>query len=262
MSGKLLLAGTIAFAVAGLGSQALAADMPVKAAPRPVVAAYNWTGWYVGGHIGGGWSGIDITNVNGNAPFPAGTQNSTNQSGVLGGIQAGFNYQMNSNWVVGVEGDYSWASLKGDDTRFSVVPGFTASRLNSTHTEVDWMATVTGRVGYSVSNWLLYAKGGAAWAHKEENGTTVDPTAGNLLRTVITGDETRFGWTVGAGAEWGFAPNWSAKFEYNYLDFGTDRESRNATYLVGTGLNPLVRDTDFHIRVVKAGLNYRLNFLR
>jgi outer membrane immunogenic protein len=245
-------------------SPVMAADMPVKA-PQAVVtapAAYNWTGWYVGGHVGGGWTQTDTVNVNGNAAFPAGTQHSSSNSGWLAGIQAGFNYQLSPNWVVGIEGDYSWAGIKGDDSRFSDVPGFTTNRLSNTHGEVDWLATVTGRLGYAVNNSLFYAKGGAAWAHKTEDNNTTDPTAANLVRTLSNGEDTRTGWTVGAGWEYGFAPNWSAKIEYNYMDFGSKTEARTPTYLVGTGVNPLLRDVDFHIHAVKAGVNYRFNWMR
>jgi outer membrane immunogenic protein len=247
-----------------LGGSALAADLPVKAPvyKAPPIVLYNWTGIYVGGHGGYGWSHTDSTNVNGNPPEPAGTQTSSDQNGWLGGLQAGFNYEFPSHFLLGVEGDFSWSDLNGDSTESSVVPRFIGLRTSYMNTKINWMATATGRLGYAVNNWLFYAKGGAAWAHKEVNSTTVNPAAGNLLLATITGDDTRTGWTVGGGIEWGFWKNWSVKVEYDYLDFGTETESRSATYFNGaSGLNPLLRDVDWHIHVVKVGLNYRFDWM-
>ena len=207
--------------------------------------------------MGYGWSHTHTTNVNGNTAYPAGTESMGNQDGVLGGLQLGYNYQFAPNWLVGIEGDFSWAGIKGDTSEPSVVAGFTTTRLDSVHTKVDWTATATGRFGYTMNDWLLYAKGGAAWARKEISSMTVNPALGNLLLTSSPNDVTRFGWTVGGGIEWAFLKNWSAKVEYDYLDFGSKNEDHIPTYFNGaTGLAVLTRNVDWHIHEVKFGVNY------
>jgi outer membrane immunogenic protein len=253
-----LIFGTIIFAGLTL-APAMAADIPLKARPPATAPSYNWTGWYVGGHAGGGLSSNDFININGNPAFPAGTQHSTDQKGWLAGVQGGFNYQFNQRWVAGIEAEYSWARLIGNNARFSDVPGLTTSRLATTRSEADALGSISGRIGYALNNWLLYAKGGFAWLHKSETTNTTDPTAGNLLRTTASGGETRKGWLVGAGSEWGFSKNLSLKIEYDYMDFGTATETRYPTYLVGTGSNPLLRNNTVHTHLVTVGINYRFD---
>ena len=108
----------------------LAADLPAKTytkapvyVPPPV---YNWTGFYVGGHICGAWSDLGSTEIApGTGAFPAGTVFSKNNlSGFLGGVQGGFNWQANNPFVVGIEGEYSWADVSGTATTVSTAPGF------------------------------------------------------------------------------------------------------------------------------------------
>jgi len=263
---KVLLAS--AASVFLLAGPAFAADMPMKGpaykAPPPL--AWTWTGFYIGGHAGYGWGNIDSVNVTGNPPLPAGTRSSRDIDGWLGGVQAGYNFQFAPNWLVGIEGDFSWAGIDGDTAAFSVVPPFTATRYSTTHAETDWLATLTGRFGYAMDNWLWYVKGGAAWRHNELNGSTVNPTlaptAPGYIRATSTGSETQTGWTVGTGLEWGFAQNWSAKVEYNYLNF-SGTVSRVATYnpLFPAGVNPLLRDVDVDLHLIKIGINYRFNWL-
>jgi outer membrane immunogenic protein len=212
--------------VAGLalGAQsASAADLrrPVYKAPPPaVVAAYNWSGFYVGGHLGYGWSSEEGTDL------LTGATGSTDPDGFIGGVQAGYNWQAD-RWVFGVEGDWSWSG--GDGSTTLAGPSFA-----SDHT---WYATLTGRVGYAWDNWLWYVKGGAAWADSEYT-----------LAGFGTVTDTRVGWTLGTGVEWALGPQWSAKLEYNYLDFGKD------TFNFGA-FGPVDVDTQVHL--VKAGLNYR-----
>jgi outer membrane immunogenic protein len=208
-----------------LGAQAAsAADMsrPVYKAPPPaVVAAYNWSGFYIGGHIGYGWSSEEATDVLtavSGAPDP---------DGFLGGVQAGYNWQVD-RWVFGIEGDWSWTGASGSAAPFGTF------FVNSDHS---WYATLTGRLGYAWDSWMWYVKGGAAWADAEYSVAGF----GSL-------SDTRVGWTIGTGVEWAIAPNWSAKLEYNYLDFGKD------TYNI-VNWGPV--DVDSQVHLVKLGLNYR-----
>lgn len=224
-----------AFAIAGLLAfatthQATAADIPARPAYKaPVMApiVYNWTGFYVGAHAGYGWADKDWTFLNGNTT-------SHTADGFLGGIQVGYNYQVGT-WVFGIEGDVSWANLSGRST--------CPNAAYTCGTNVDWLGTLTGRIGYAANNWLLYVKGGWAWADEDYDAT------GPLL---YTAGHTRSGWTVGAGVEYGFTPNWSAKLEYNYMDFGSKRA--NLTTAAGA-TDPA--DVDQNVSVIKLGVNYR-----
>lgn len=243
-----LLAGT---------SIASAADLPARTYTKAPIAVpmYNWSGFYAGVHAGYGWGNNDSLNINGTTPFPAGAVTSTDVDGVLAGGQVGYNYQFAPSWLVGVEADGSWTNIKGQNSALSTVA---ANRFQTTNLELNWLAMVTGRLGYVAGPALLYVKGGAAFGGVKGGGVTVNPLTGNSLVSTSAGSETRTGWTVGGGVEWNFASNWSTKVEYNYVDFGTDSVSRNVAYFGGaTGPATLFRDATTHFHLVKVGLNYR-----
>lgn len=208
---------------------AAAADMgrPVyKAPPAGVMAptVYDWTGFYVGGHVGYGWSTRNWNDSSGlfNVSHDA--------DGFLGGGQVGFNYQI-GQFVLGVEGDMSWSGISGSSNVGAV--GF--------NTDVDWTATLTGRAGIAFDRWLVYGKGGVAWA--------ADKYSTNFYSIpTIELSQTRTGWTAGAGVEYAFAQQWTAKLEYNYMDFGTDRVSFAPGWAT---------DIDQKIHTVKFGINYK-----
>jgi len=234
---KKLCLGTVVLGALLAANAAAAADLPYRmpAYKAPVVPSppFNWTGCYIGGHVGGGFGHTRWT-----APA-AGDAETTNHDvdGVLGGGQIGCNYQTGS-WVFGAEADASWADLTGsglDDLSLGT---------QTDHTKVDFLGTVTGRAGVAWDRALFYAKGGAAWAH-DQLAVTFNPTG----QTVATADNTLWGWTVGAGVEYAFAPNWSAKVEYDYLNFG----SQSATFSAPAA--PFNFDLGQHIDVVKAGVN-------
>lgn len=218
LSLALLAATSLTFVAA---QTALAADLPRRPAykaPPPIVAIYDWTGFYIGGHLGGAWSSEDGTIVG------TGQTGGLDPSGFIGGAQIGVNWQT-GNWVFGIEGDFSWTNTDGSAT---VPAGIIAADHN-------WYATATGRIGYAWDNWLAYVKGGAAWMDADYS----------LVGFTTTGD-TRTGWTIGTGLEWGLSPNWSAKVEYNYMDFGSDTFSL-----------PTLTEFDTQVHAVKVGLNYR-----
>ena len=175
-----------------LSGAAPAADMarPVyKAPPAGVLpVAYDWTGFYVGGHVGYGWAEKDWRDA-------FGLNLSNRASGFLGGGQVGFNYQINQ-FVLGVEGDFSWSGINGST---STGPLVGAPLGNGFNTDVNWVSTLTGRAGLAFDRWLVYGKGGVAWANDSfsTNRYTLPATVGVK--------ETRIGWTVGAGVEYAFA---------------------------------------------------------
>jgi outer membrane immunogenic protein len=218
---KLLLATT---ALIACGGTAFAADMrlPAQAAPPAVVApVYNWTGFYIGGHVGGLFRDDDRFFGDGDARL-------------LAGGQAGFDFQFASNWVFGIEGQYSWIN-RNDNGPLVFAGG------NFNH-RIDGLASVTGRIGYVWGPTLIYAKGGYAYADTHDDGV-------GAFR--FNGD--RDGYTIGGGIEYMFLPNLSAKIEYQYFDF--DRQQ----LLVGA---PLVAFADFReeLHTIKLGINYRFNW--
>ncbi len=211
------------------GVAAHAADLPVKAPVYKAPLMYNWTGFYVGINGGGGFGHTDWTYVVG------GNQAGHNTSGGLIGGTVGYNYQI-QNWVLGVEGDWDWANVKGSTNCPN--PAFSCeSKLTS-------LGTLRGRAGLtlgSTGNVLLYGTGGWAWGRL--NIQTVNAAVGTNGSST-----TPNGWTLGGGAEWGFLPNWSAKLEYLYVGFGSN------TYTVDTALQVNAKE---RVNVIRAGVNYR-----
>jgi outer membrane immunogenic protein len=232
---KKLLFATVALVALGATVPALAADLPARTytkAPAYAAPLYNWTGFYIGGHIGGAFSGDN--NINGL------TTGNNGNGRFLGGLQVGGDYQFAPNWVVGIEGQYSWL---GSNTNGIVFPGGFVYTNNQRA-----LGSVTGRVGYTWGPALLYVKGGYAFS---DNNDSLMLNAVPTPFAFTSGH--RDGYTVGAGLEYLFAPNWSAKVEYQYYNFG------NSQFTTPAPLTPFGSfRTDDH--VVKAGLNYRFNW--
>ncbi len=249
---KLVIAFVTFGAVFDIGA-ALAADLPVKATPYTPPPVFSWTGFYVGGQGGGGWLANQVTNgpnaTDGTANFPPGfVHHTVDGSGGLGGVYGGYNYQF-GQFVVGIDGDYSWADLTGSTSDIGPT-GFT----NVSHESVKWIGTVTGRLGYAANDWLFFGKGGWAWSGFDGTSSTFN-TAG-ALTNVDTNSQTRNGWTLGAGAEWAFAAHWSAKLEYDYVKFDTAYYNNTATTVAGVVSFP-GRSATANLNIVKAGVAYR-----
>jgi outer membrane immunogenic protein len=255
------------------------AQRPVYKAPPPMLApapVFSWTGCYLGGHVGGGWGrkDINIPNLATAAEIPASEVTFAvppvrdNISGVVGGGQVGCNYQFATNWVIGVEGEGSGSGIRGDVTPPPVIfnnppggpfPPGPVPITSTFHAQTDWLASVTGRLGYAAGPWLIYAKGGVAWAG-DKYGVDIPIFGGEHL----SASETRTGWTVGGGVEWAFLTNWSAKVEYDFYDFGTRTIALTgifpgggpSTIPTGPVAVPGV-DIKQTMSVVKFGINYR-----
>jgi outer membrane immunogenic protein len=238
-----------------LATPASAADLgarPITKAPMAApIAAYDWSGFYIGAHIGGTSADKDWSVVPATVFAPLGVVipvpgafsiGSHRAEGFIAGGQAGFNWQTGA-WVFGLEGQFSWTNADGEHV---CLGGVLTCR-----TEMNWMATAAGRVGYAFNNLLVYAKGGAAFVDEDHSiFITGAPGLG-----AATGSVTRTGWMVGAGLEWGFTPNWSAKIEYNFMDFGDD------TVTFAFAGAPLINlNVDQQVHVVKGGINYRFNW--
>jgi outer membrane immunogenic protein len=232
---KILIGAASLAALAAIASPALAADMPARTyskAPAYTAPAvvYNWTGFYIGGHVGGAFAG-DNSLVSNDARF-------------MGGVQAGFDYQFAPNWVLGAEAQYSWLG-GGNNNNGVISPGGTLV----TASNADQLGSVTGRLGYTWGPALLYAKGGYAW----RDGNNIGVTAAGVPQAFTTSGNRKDGYTVGAGLEYMFAPNWSAKAEYQYYNFGNTTLTAGPADIVGTRFR-----NDEH--TVKAGINYRFGW--
>jgi outer membrane immunogenic protein len=254
---KRSLLGLIA-AIVLATTHAFAADlwapppMPSKALPAPLPYTYNWTGFYLGGEAGGAWATSQTTDITGGPSFPAGTvDNPINYSGILGGVYGGANYQFNQI-VVGIDGDYAWASLQGTGSDISTVN----AHIDEHTDNINWIATVTGRVGYAMNNWLLFAKGGWAWAGFNGNSTEYN-AAGTTELIVGSASSTRDGWTVGGGVEYGLAPHITAKLEYDYVDFATANFSSTDVTIATGAVSTYQRSTTSSLNMVKLGLAYK-----
>jgi outer membrane immunogenic protein len=215
---KLAFANAVAVGAlaASFGTSAPAADLSRRPPPPLVVPVSPWTGFYIGGHVGGALSS-EVVDFTGN----------TDPSGTLGGIQAGYNWQIAPLWVAGFEGDFSWTNATGS------IP---AGAFTSDH---NWYSTIDARLGYIVGpGWLVYGKAGGAFM----NAKYVGPSA--FVDALASVNETRGGWNVGVGAEYLIAPQWSVKAEYDFLDFGKDNIAA-----LGVGV-------DTQVNQFKFGVNY------
>jgi outer membrane immunogenic protein len=218
---------------------AVAADLPVKAAPAPMVPLSTWTGCYIGGNVGGTWGSGDVTVVTG---ATVATRSGDN-SGFAGGGQIGCDFQSGS-FVFGFRNLFDWSDRESSGAfATGALTGYTATLKNN------WVDLLTGRIGYSVQpNWLLYFQGGAAW---RESSLSLYTPAGVLVGE--TG-RTRSGWTIGVGSEYKFSPNWSAFIEYNYADFGT----RTGVFTAPIGT--VSASAKSNVSLLLVGLNWRTNW--
>jgi outer membrane immunogenic protein len=229
---KKLLLGTAA--MIAFAAPALAADLPARTYTKaPAYTApevvYNWTGFYIGGNIGGAFAG----------------SNSLDGSGgrFMGGVQGGADYQFATNWVIGAEAQYDW--MTNNNNSGVVFPAGSIATANTNQ-----LGSVTGRLGYTWGPTLLYAKGGYAFRNNDNIGV-VGPAG--LPAAFTTSGDHKDGYTVGAGLEYMFAPNWSAKLEYQYYNFGNTTFTSGPADVIGTRF----RDDE---HTVKAGINYRFGW--
>jgi outer membrane immunogenic protein len=266
-----ILAGVAVTAI--MAGSAFAADMPLKAAPPPVLA-YDWSGMYIGGVLGGGWGTTDssipslgILGILANVPVVQ----TTTSSGFIGGVEGGDRYQF-GKLVIGWEADITWGNLNGtSNASFGPNPGLLGPfglTLNRTMTaDTNWVGTAVSTVGIAHNNWLIYGKAGVAWDHTtytDNWGANVSFLGKSFFNgPVFTGtgsdNNNRVGWTVGTGIEWALWNNWSVKAEYDYLDFGTRTVTINSSVVPANNF-PIsygVSDTS-HINQFKAGLNWHI----
>lgn len=250
---KLLLASLAALATA-TAAPALAADMPVKSAP--FAARFSWTGCFVGGHIGGAFAQKDITDpvqlvqdsfLGAGTTTGVTTVNPAPAGAVIGG-QIGCDYEFPSSFVIGIEGSASGSTTRG--SKSAVLPLANPGESALVQANTDFLASLTGRVGYAFDNVLLYARGGAALAGDkfEVSGAFTG------LPYDFRGLDNRFGWVVGGGMDWAFTRHWSANIEYDYYQFG------HGNVLMSDGINGFsgLVDVKQNVQVIKVGFNFHI----
>jgi outer membrane immunogenic protein len=251
---KLIFANLLALTLAG---QAIAADLPVKAA-APFAERFNWTGCYAGMHLGGGFASKDITDpvflVQDNLIAPGTTTGVTTVSprptGAVIGAQIGCDYEFASSVVIGVEGAVSGSTMKG--TRVVALPGSLPDTA-LVQVNTDFLPSLTARIGYAFDNVLLYARGGVALAGDqfEVSGTL---TSNGFGPYDFRGLDNRFGWVVGGGVDWAFSRDWSVFVEYDYYQFGTTNVLMTDQISTLSGLVSFSQ----HVQVVKGGVNFHV----
>lgn len=216
---SLIAASVVAIAAA---TSAQAADVVAAREPVPAVAAvpaFSWTGFYAGGQIGGSWADSKVENDLTFSPDP---------SGFIGGLYAGFNYDLGNNVVLGAETDWVWADMDKSKS-----DGIFSAKLKE-----KWAGATRVRIGYAVDRWLPFVAGGVAYSK-------VDSYFYNPVET--RGSDTMTGWTVGAGVDYAVTDNVVVRLEYRYSDFGDKTyESDFADYKV-----------DYKTNDVQVGVAYK-----
>lgn len=216
----------------------------------PATAQDKFGGMHVGAHIGWGWGDLDATRLDASNNFPLGFQVGRELDGFIGGFHAGYDVRF-GNMLVGVGGEYSWSDMSGSSSAASPL---IAGRVSHANSELDWIGTLTGRVGFVAGDWLFYGRAGWAWSALETAGPLV-----NAAGTVLVNNEASTkldGWTVGAGIEWALSKNWSVRAQYDYHDLNATVTTRSVN--VRDGAVTFSRaDTDVDVHTVKLGVSMR-----
>jgi outer membrane immunogenic protein len=233
--------------------------MAVKAPPpaAPVPPVINWTGFYIGGNLGGvvehasGTSDfLDPLAVQVGAPAAEAANpqaNSFSDTRFLGGVQAGYNWQFDPRWLIGVEADWDWTNTGYGFCRQTSIESAACSDnefgFETISSKTDWLATVRGRLGVIWGNWLFYGTGGAAWGRVNTTLTLsclAGPGCGRSVTPVFTTSTTsttKVGWVAGLGAEWMLAGNWSVRAEWLHIDLGSINDSLPAAGVTNVPLS-------------------------
>jgi outer membrane immunogenic protein len=257
-------ASTLCVGMVALAAMTLpvkAADMPVKAPPMAAPPVLTWSGFYAG--VGLGARDLDAdwhTTSIGFPPIPGdpfSTPQSFGDTNFRVSGYAGYNWQF-ANWLLGIEGDIGWADNKvthagipGTFGPGGVVPGLGLAAtlaLDASQVKADWDASIRGRIGLvAAPSVLLYATGGAAWLSVDASATCLGSPVNASWCVAPRGEtfsRTLFGWTVGAGIEWMFAPSWIARGEYRFSDYG----NHDRTFFAGAPIDQVTANIDVQIR--------------
>jgi outer membrane immunogenic protein len=254
---------------AALTAPGLAADLGARTYTKaPVVAPVsNWSGFYVGGNLGYGWGSAN-TDIFDRPPAPDfHTTLGARSSGVIGGAQLGYNWQVGS-LVTGLEADIQGSGIKGSTVRSSLInhQGLPEDPSNflSSDQKLSWFGTVRGRLGVTVTpDLLLYGTAGVAYGevNNSANQHFLAFFDGKFLEFPASARKTKAGWTAGAGGEWMFARNWSAKVEYLHVDLGNVSAVGDEVDHFLTLQIPRKSDYTWKAQedIVRVGVNYHFN---
>ena len=244
-----------------LTGQAIAADLPLKS-EAPVLPRFSWTGCYLGAHVGGGRGSKDMTDpvqlvqdTLSLGPVTTGiTTVTTSPTGAVIGGEIGCDYQFAGNAVIGIEGTASGTTMRG-----SALVGLPAAgipgELALVQATNDFLASVTGRIGYAFDTVLVYGRGGFAVA-----GDKYDVSGGDFAGLGpfhFQGADNRYGWIVGGGVDWAFTRHWSMNVEYDFYRFGSGGILMTDQF---SGLTGVV-DVKQTVQVIKVGFNFHINGL-
>jgi outer membrane immunogenic protein len=235
------------------------------ASAAPVTSPYsNFAGFYIGGLAGGAWGTFDTSTSTAEVPggefsppaiaaFNAAGPQSIKPGSLIGGFDAGYNWQA-GNYLAGVEGDIEWLHLSGSASSGPVIiPGGAGNTFTITSSaDIDWLATLRGRLGFTSGDWLFYATGGAAFTTLHGNFAFSETLFSSTETASASGSKT--GYTVGGGVEMYLWQHWSVKAEYLFVDFGSV-----SAFGVDTGLIPpysFTHSVNLKLNIARLGLNY------
>lgn len=253
----LSLTGAFVFSTSVLG-----ADLKSPKSISPIAPHFTWTGFYAGINAGGAWGNDNIKTA---WYGPAETYSAAdlasfinppyanNRAGFVGGIQVGYNYQINQ-MVVGVEADFMGSTIGGSSESPVLVIYNSIDNVSRTKVQQDWLGTVRVRGGYSIDRLLIFLTGGLAYGNAQVSTTSTDTEAG-VVESVWQGGKqsTKFGFTVGAGLEYALTNNWLIRAEYLYYNLGS------ASALATIPVDPLYTQVNTKIdgNIIRAAISYK-----
>ena len=263
---KLIGAGLLAAVIVAASSLAAQAQTPASG-----VAAYNWTGPYIGLNAGYAWGHSDVATstqfspvgyfATSSVPSIADSgHGSLSPSGFAGGLQGGYNWQI-GHVVLGFEGDFEYFPLDDSRTVGPVTyPCCAPTAYSITQkVETDWLFTARPRLGWALDNWLFYITGGMAVTNVETSFRFTDTFA--TAHASGSDSETKVGWILGGGVEFGLARNWSVRGEYSYADFGSvSFNTHNLTAFtpaIAFPANEFKHSANLHTHIARAAVNFR-----
>jgi outer membrane immunogenic protein len=275
---KFVLSTTLGLLALAVAPPATAADLPAQLPVYAPIAVpyYSWTGFYIGGNVGGIWNdtrdnvfptGCFLTSAIcglGTTPGVNAIRSDSvrlNGSGFTGGGQAGYNWQ-SGKFVGGIEGDINFSGINdGSSINRPLALPLVGNYIHSETDKLQWFGTLRGRAGFTVTPaFLVYVTGGLAFGEVKSASTTAFVTTPDTYAGTI--DDTRVGYAVGAGGEWMIAPKWSIKAEYLFVDLGKSSYTQNclvaANCTTGLPAPGATYATDLHNRynIARVGLNY------
>ncbi|MGL5166437.1 MAG: outer membrane protein [Afipia sp.] len=268
---RLVAALAIAFvAVSPIAS--LASDVPVPTYTKASVIApgYNWSGFYIGGDIGGAFQrGSGTSNFFENGDINNFQRQSAGGDSVIGGFHAGYNWQFAPSWVVGIEGDWQWSASRSSACRQTSISseacsdnGFGFVTING---DTRSIGTARARFGWTADRVMIYGTGGVAFSDVRASlGVSCLNGCGassESIATAASSSTLKTGWVAGAGVEWMLSPNWIGRAEYLHADFGSlldilNLPSDNCFFGGPCGVS---WSRDLRYDIVRAGISYKFN---